>query len=128
MMSLNTKAVITRTPTKSFPCGKKITAPATTPSVPTNVTVLGLTPSRRSRLPRGAQTLDQNWRNLSSMAASGYRVVGLLVPAEERRRDDGEDEHRHQAGADQPGSRGLGHQVEAGPDLGCGHDEGERGR
>src|SRR3954453_1523623 len=72
-MSLKTNAVITSTPTNSCPCGKKTTAPATTPRVPTNVTVLGLIPQRRNRLPSGAQTLVQNWRNLSSMAGSGYR-------------------------------------------------------
>src|SRR3954454_15921965 len=79
-MSLKTNAVMTSTPTNSWPCGKKITAPATTPRVPTKVTVLGLIPQRRDRLPSGAQTLVQNWRNLSSMSGSASRVRGTGPP------------------------------------------------
>ena len=71
IMSLKTKAVITRTPASSHPCGKKTSAPAQTPSVPTKVTAFGLTPIRRRRLPNGAQTLVQNWRKRSSMAGAG---------------------------------------------------------
>jgi len=49
MRSEKTNTVMTRTPTHSCPRGKKIKAPATTPTVPTIVTVSGETPSRISR-------------------------------------------------------------------------------
>src|SRR5215213_238439 len=68
MMSLKTNAVITRTPIRNSPRGKKISAPALTPIVPTQVTQSGLTPSRSSKSPSGAHTLDQNCRKRSSMA------------------------------------------------------------
>src|SRR3954453_21690537 len=86
-MSLNTKAVITSTPASSQPCGKHTSAPAHTPSVPTRVTALGLTPIRSRRSPSGAQTLVQNSRKRSSMAAAGYP-------------------HRHPAPAPHPPTRG----------------------
>src|SRR4051812_40068370 len=108
-MSLNTNAVITRTPTNSFPWGKKITAPATTPRVPTKVTVFGLRPQRRNRLPSGAQALVQNWRNLSSMAGSGYRV-GLRFLDTQGGGGDREHQHRDQSRTDQTG---RGHGVQA---------------
>ena len=72
MRSLNTNAVITRTPISSSPRGKNTSAPATTPTVPKKVTMLGVTPSRISRWARGFQTLVQKSRNLSSMVAAGY--------------------------------------------------------
>ena len=53
--SLNTKAVITRTPMSSSPCGKKTSAPAHTPRVPTSVTASGLMPSRRNSRTNGRQ-------------------------------------------------------------------------
>src|SRR4051794_3802656 len=125
MMSLNTNAVITRTPSSSSPCGKKITAPATTPTVPTKVTVLGLIPHLRNRLASGAQTLVQNWRNLSSMAGSGYRVRHLVTDPEGRRRDR-EHQDRDQSRTDQSrrgdGVEAAGHDA----DLGGSDDERQR--
>jgi hypothetical protein len=68
-MSENTKHVTTTTPSQIWPRGKKIRAPAATPSVPTRVTTSGLTPSLSSRWAIGAITLVQNCRNLLSMAS-----------------------------------------------------------
>ena len=70
--SLNTKAVITRQPCQSIPCGKKTSAPAETPSVPTTVTTSGLIPSLMNRLMNGARaTPCQKALNLSSMVGAG---------------------------------------------------------
>jgi hypothetical protein len=54
--SLNTKAVTTSTPCHSSPWGKKTSAPALTPRVPTRVTASGLIPSRRKSVTNGAST------------------------------------------------------------------------
>src|SRR5215203_6305548 len=91
MMSLNTNTVMTRTPMRKSPRGKKISAPALTPIVPTQVTQSGLTPSRSSRSPSGAHTLDQNCRKRSS--------IGLLL---------GPGGREHLAGVAQQLRHGLG--------------------
>src|SRR6476469_9876693 len=72
MRSLKTNAVITRTPVSSLPCGKKTSAPAATPSVPTRVTASALTPSLMSRWATGEMTFVQKARKRSSMAGAGY--------------------------------------------------------
>ena len=59
---------MTTTPSHNWPRGKKISAPAHTPTVPTSVTTSALTPSLSRRLAIGAITLVQNCRNLLSMA------------------------------------------------------------
>ena len=55
----------------SSPRGKKTSAPATTPIVPTRVTVSGETPSRISRWAIGLKTLVQNLRKRSSIVGWG---------------------------------------------------------
>ena len=70
--SLKTNAVTTSTPCQSQPCGKKTSAPAATPSVPTSVTTSGLIPSLMNRLMNGARALPcQKALNRSSMVAAG---------------------------------------------------------
>ena len=70
--SLKTNAVITSTPVSSSPCGKKTSAPAATPRVPTSVTASGLMPSRRNRWTNGASmTPCQKALNLSNIAGAG---------------------------------------------------------
>ena len=79
MRSEKTKAVMTSTPTSSWPCGKKTTAPAQTPRVPTSVTTSGLTPARSRPVTTGLKKAVQNARNLSIMARSGYRPTALIA-------------------------------------------------
>ena len=69
--SENTNAVITRTPTSSWPRGKNTSAPATTPTVPTSVTASGLTPRRRKNLAIGGEQLGPEARNRFSIARAG---------------------------------------------------------
>src|SRR5688500_13094208 len=62
------KAVMNSTPASRWPCGKKISAPAVVPAVPTSVTASGLIPSLTKRLTNGASmTLCQKCLNLSNM-------------------------------------------------------------
>ncbi len=68
--SLKTNAVMNRTPISSSPCGKNTSAPAQTPTVPTNVTVSGLMPHLMKSLTKGMSTTPcQNPLNLSNMCA-----------------------------------------------------------
>ncbi len=67
MRSENTNAVTTRTPTNNCPRGKKPKAPATTPTVPTIVTVSGETPHFINTCEMGLKRLVQKWRKRSSI-------------------------------------------------------------
>ena len=56
MRSLKTNAVMKTTPCHNMPCGKKMSAPAHTPMVPTRVTASGLMPSLRNSMTKGLST------------------------------------------------------------------------
>ena len=55
MRSLNTNAVMNSTPPSRCPCGKKTSAPAHTPTVPTKVTTSGLMPEPDEQVDEGRQ-------------------------------------------------------------------------
>ena len=83
-MSLKTKAVITSTPASSQPCGKQTSAPAQTPSVPTRVTVLGLTPELEQEVAHGrpdvGPELAEAFEHGGSRVATEPRFLDSALP------------------------------------------------
>src|SRR5689334_8122264 len=83
MPSASTKTVTQTAPCQSHPCGKQISAPTSTPSVPITVTVSGEMPHLLNRFAGGAITAAQTVRKRSSIGSGlpGRRCrVGRLLP------------------------------------------------
>lgn len=113
--SEKTKTVITMVPQKNSPIGKKTSAPAITPAVPTRVTASGLTPRRSSRAANGVRTRVKNARaylfsmafprfggRRAALAATGWPIV-VTSRARQRRGTPS----RPMSGKSRPGARDV---------------------